>query len=118
MILNRDAAKFDRQIFKDALLTVLYNSSYRENMQTLSRLQREQPIKPLDQAVFWIEYVIRHKGARHLQTQSMKMSWFVYNSLDVIAALFTVVLLITFSCISIVRMLWRMIFVGKKVKHD
>ncbi|XP_040893486.1 UDP-glucuronosyltransferase 2C1-like [Toxotes jaculatrix] len=113
-----DIAMLDRHIFSDALMTVLYNSSYMENMQRLSRLHRDQPLKPLDQAVFWIEYVIRHKGARHLQTQSNKMSWFVYNSIDVIAALLTVVLLTTFICISIVRFLWRMIFVGKKVKHE
>lgn len=113
-----DIAELDRHIFADALKTALYNSSYRENMQRLSRLHRDQPMKPLDQAVFWIEYVIRHKGARHLQTQSNKMSWFVYNSVDVIAALLAVVLLVTFICISIVRLLWRIIFAGKKVKHE
>ncbi|GAA6226837.1 UDP-glucuronosyltransferase 2C1-like [Lates japonicus] len=113
-----DIAMLDRHIFADALMTVLYNSSYKENMQMLSRLHRDQPMKPLDQAVFWIEYVIRHKGAHHLQTHANKMSWFVYNSIDVIAALVTVVLLITFTCISIVRLLWRMIFVGKRVKHE
>lgn len=113
-----DIAVLDRHIFADALTTALHNSSYRENMQTLSRLHRDQPMKPLDQAVFWIEYVMRHKGARHLQTQANKMSWFVYNSMDVIAALLTAVLLITFTCFSIVRLLWRIFFVGKKVKHE
>ncbi|XP_071352008.1 UDP-glucuronosyltransferase 2C1-like [Trachinotus anak] len=113
-----DIAMLDRHIFADSLMTVLHNSSYRENMQRLSRLHRDQPMKPLDRAVFWIEYVIRHKGARHLQTQSIKMSWFVYNSVDVIAALLTVVLLVSFICISIVRLLWRKIFVGKRVKHE
>lgn len=113
-----DIATLDRDIFTEALTTVLYNSSYKTNMQTLSRLHRDQPVKPLDQAVFWIEYVMRHKGARHLQTQAHKMSWFVYNSVDVIVTLLTVVLLITFIFFSVVRLLWRMIFVGKKVKHD
>ncbi|XP_058500993.1 UDP-glucuronosyltransferase 2C1-like [Solea solea] len=110
-------AMLDRHTFKDALMTVLYNSSYRENMQRLSRLHRDQPINPLSHAVFWIEYVMRHKGARHLQAQSIKMSWFVYNSLDVIAVFLVVVLLLTFFCISIVRLLWRLI-VGKKVKRE
>lgn len=113
-----DIAELDRHIFADALKTALYNPSYKENMQRLSRLNRDQPMKPLDQAVFWIEYVIRHKGARHLQTQSIKMSWFVYNCIDVIAALLAVVLLVTFICISIVWLLWRIILVGRKVKHE
>lgn len=113
-----DIAMLDRHIFAEALMTVLYNTSYRETMQTLSRLHRDQPMKPLDQAMFWIEYVIRHKGARHLQTQSHKMSWFVYNCLDVITALLTVVLLITLTWILIVRALWRQIFVRKKFKCE
>ncbi|XP_041794433.1 UDP-glucuronosyltransferase 2C1-like isoform X2 [Chelmon rostratus] len=113
-----DIGMLDRHMFADALKTALHDSSYRENMQSLSRLHRDQPMKPLDQAVFWVEYVIRHKGARHLQSQSNKMSWFVYNSLDVIAALLTAVMVITFSCISVVRLLWRIIFTGKKVKRE
>lgn len=113
-----DIAMLDRHIFAEALVAVLYNTSYKENMQMLSRLHRDQPMKPLDQAVFWIEYVIRHKGARHLQSHSNKMSWFVYKSIDVMAALLAVALLVTFVCISIVRLLWRFIFVGKKVKCE
>ncbi|XP_047451333.1 UDP-glucuronosyltransferase 2C1-like [Mugil cephalus] len=111
-------AALNRHIFKEALATVLYNSSYKANMQTLSRLHRDQPMKPMEQAMFWIEYVMRHKGAHHLQTQAHKMSWFAYNCVDVIAALLAVVLLITLIFFSVVRLLWRMIFVGKKVKHD
>ncbi|XP_033181153.1 UDP-glucuronosyltransferase 2C1-like [Mastacembelus armatus] len=113
-----DIAMLDRHIFAEALMTVLYNKSYRENMQMLSRLHRDQPMKPLDQAVFWIEYVIRHKGARHLKAHSIKMSWFVYHSLDVMAALLAVVLLVSFVCILFVRLLWRMIFDSKKAKHE
>lgn len=113
-----DIATLDRHIFAEALTTVINNSSYRESMQRLSRLHRDQPMKPLDQAVFWIEYVMRHKGARHLQSQSSKMSWFVYHSVDVIAALLTVVLLLTFTCISTLRLLWRIIFGEKKAKRE
>lgn len=114
VILN--IAMLDRHTFAEALMTVLYNTSYRETMQMLSRLHRDQPMKPLDQAVFWIEYVIRHKGADHLKTQSHKMSWIVYNCVDVITALLAAVFFLTLTCITIVRVLLKMIFVGKKVK--
>lgn len=99
-----DIATLDRHIFADALRAAINQPSYRDNMQMLSRLHRDQPMKPLDQAVFWIEYVIRHKGARHLQTHSY--SWFVYNSVDVIAALLSVALLLMFICLSVLRLLW------------
>ncbi|XP_041651081.1 UDP-glucuronosyltransferase 2C1-like [Cheilinus undulatus] len=113
-----DIAVLDRHIFEEALRAVLYNSSYRENMQTLSRLHRDQPMKPLDQAVFWIEYVIRHKGGHHLKSQSYKMSWFVYHSVDVITALLAVIFLASFICFLFVRFVWRKVFVGRKVKNE
>ncbi|MEQ2193759.1 hypothetical protein XENOCAPTIV_012527 [Xenoophorus captivus] len=113
-----DIAMLNRHIFKEALMTVIYNSTYGDNMRTLSKLHRDQPMKPLDQAVFWIEYVIRHKGARHLQTHSYKMSWFVYSSVDVFTALLAAVLLVTFIWISVVRFLLRKIFTGGKMKHQ
>ncbi|KAM9814505.1 UDP-glucuronosyltransferase 2C1-like isoform X2 [Syngnathus typhle] len=116
--INVDFAALDRHIFADALVTVLQNSSYRENMQRLSRLQRDQPMKPMDQAVFWIEYVIRHKGAGHLKAQSNKMSSIVYHSVDVIVVLLTIVLLVIFTCLYILRVMYRTCFVGKKVKHE
>ncbi|XP_061532965.1 UDP-glucuronosyltransferase 2C1-like [Phycodurus eques] len=115
---NVDFAVLDRHMFADALMTVLHNSSYRENMQRLSRLQRDQPMKPMDKAVFWIEYVIRHKGAGHLKAQSNKMSSIVYHSVDVILALLTVVLLLIFTCLFILRCMCRICFNGKKAKHD
>ncbi|XP_054896840.1 UDP-glucuronosyltransferase 2C1-like [Poeciliopsis prolifica] len=110
-----DIAMLDRHIFKDALMTVIYNSTYGENMRTLSKLHGDQPVKALDQAVFWIEYVMRHKGARHLQTHGHKLSWFVNNSVDVFAALLAAVLIVTIF-IAVVRLLWRKI--RRKIKQQ
>lgn len=112
-----DIATLDRRVFADALLAALYHPSYRENMQKLSRLHRDQPMKPLDLAVFWIEYVMRHKGARHLQTHANKMSWFVYHSVDVVAALSAAALVLVFICVLTVRSAWRKLF-RNKVKHE
>lgn len=112
-----DIATLDRHVFADALMRALRDPSYRENMQKLSRLHRDQPMKPLDLAVFWIEYVMRHKGAQHLRTHADKMSWFVYHSVDVIAALLTAALLFIFICTSTVRIVWKILF-RNKVKHE
>jgi glucuronosyltransferase len=60
---------------------------YRENVKRLSRIYRDQPLTPLEQAVFWTEYVIRHKGARHMRSAVLDLSWYQYFLLDVIAVL-------------------------------
>ncbi|KAJ8248844.1 hypothetical protein GJAV_G00228350 [Gymnothorax javanicus] len=69
-------ATLDRTTFFQALQEVIHEPSYRGNMQRLSRLHRDQPMKPLDRAMFWIEFVIRHKGAAHLRTESYRMPCF------------------------------------------
>lgn len=58
---------------------------YKQNMLKLSQLHHDKPINPLDSAIFWMEYVMRHKGAAHLRTESYKLPWYAYHSLDVMA---------------------------------
>lgn len=35
---------------------------YKESVQRLSKVFMDQPTKPLDRGVYWVEYVLRHKG--------------------------------------------------------
>lgn len=56
-------------------------------MQRLSNIQRNQPVPPLDAAVFWVEFVMRHGGAKHLRLASHDLTWIQYYSLDTGAAL-------------------------------
>ncbi|KAM4746508.1 UDP-glucuronosyltransferase 2A1-like [Anableps anableps] len=105
-----DIATVNKDIFLEALKEVLYEPSYREKMKELSSLHRDQPMKPLDRAMFWIEFVMRHKGAAHLRTESYKMSTIQYHSIDVLAFLLTVVLLIFAVFIFVVKSFWRRVF--------
>lgn len=61
--------------------------SYRSSMRRLSAIHRDQPVAPLSAAVFWVEFVMRHGGARHLRLASHHLNWFQYHSLDTSAAL-------------------------------
>nr|XP_012805792.2 UDP-glucuronosyltransferase 2B1-like [Jaculus jaculus] len=79
-----------------ALRTVLNDPSYKENAMRLSRIHHDQPVKPLDRAVFWIEFVMRHKGAKHLRPALHDLSWFQYHSLDVLGFLLACVLSVVF----------------------
>ena len=50
----------------------------------LSTIHHDQPMKPLDRVIFWIEFVMRHKGAKHLRPLAHNLTWYQYHSLDVI----------------------------------
>lgn len=68
-------------------------------MQKLSAVHNDRPIEPLDLAVFWTEFVMRHKGAEHLRPAAHDLNWIQYHSLDVIALLATIVLTIVLVAI-------------------
>lgn len=113
-----DIATVNKDNFLEALKEVLYDPTYREKMKVLSNLHRDQPMKPLDRAMFWIEFVMRHKGAAHLRTESYKMSMIQYHSIDVVAFLTAVILLIFTVFVSAVMFLWRRVFSRSKVKKE
>ncbi|XP_050752499.1 UDP-glucuronosyltransferase 2C1-like isoform X2 [Gymnogyps californianus] len=84
-----DFSTLKTQDLADALNTVINNSTYKENALRLSKIHHDQPVKPLDRAVFWIEFVMRHKGAKHLRPAAHHLTWYQYHCLDVLAFLFT-----------------------------
>ncbi|XP_021066092.1 UDP-glucuronosyltransferase 2A2 isoform X1 [Mus pahari] len=102
----------------NALRTVINEPSYKENAMRLSRIHHDQPVKPLDRAVFWIEFVMRHKGAKHLRVAAHDLSWFQYHSLDVIgfllACVSSAILLVAKCCLFIFQKVGK---TGKK-KRD
>lgn len=51
-------------------------------MQQLSKRYRDQPQSPLERAVFWVEYVLRHGGAEHLRIAARDMSFIQLYFLD------------------------------------
>ncbi|XP_012864296.1 PREDICTED: UDP-glucuronosyltransferase 1-5-like isoform X2 [Dipodomys ordii] len=80
----------------NALKRVIKDKSYKENIMHLSSLHKDRPIEPLDLAVFWVEYVMRHKGAPHLRPAAHDLTWYQYHSLDVIGFLLAIVLTVAF----------------------
>ena len=49
---------------------------------------RDRPLAPLETAIYWIQYVIRHNGARHLRSAAVDLEWYQYTLLDVISVIF------------------------------
>jgi glucuronosyltransferase len=94
---------------------IFYNfcHRYRENVKLLSGIFRDQPLTPLDQAVFWTEYVIRHKGAPHMRSAALDLTWYQYFLLDVIAVLALAVGFVLLIVLLVFRAVLRKVFGGK-----
>ncbi|XP_068831804.1 UDP-glucuronosyltransferase 2B18-like isoform X7 [Capricornis sumatraensis] len=102
-----------------ALKEVINNPSYKQNVMRLSAIHHDRPVKPLDLAVFWIEFVMRHKGAKHLRPAIHNLTWLQYHSLDVIgfllACVATAAFVVTKCCLFCYQ---KFAGKGKKGKRD
>uniref|UniRef100_A0A8B9K5E4 UDP-glucuronosyltransferase n=1 Tax=Astyanax mexicanus TaxID=7994 RepID=A0A8B9K5E4_ASTMX len=92
---------------KEALTAVITNPSYKESMMRLSRIHHDRPVKALDEAVYWVEFVMRNKGAKHLRVEAHNLTWYQYHCLDVIAFLLVIVALVIFIFVKTCKWLFR-----------
>ncbi|XP_034232815.1 UDP-glucuronosyltransferase 2B13-like isoform X1 [Thrips palmi] len=72
-------------VFIKHVRELLDDPSYQQNAEVLSQRFRDRPMSPLDTAVYWTEYVIRHKGAPHLRGAARNLAWYQEALLDVLA---------------------------------
>ncbi|XP_063286097.1 UDP-glucuronosyltransferase 1A1-like isoform X5 [Pelobates fuscus] len=91
----------------NALKNVIENPSYKKNIERLSALHLDRPIHPLDLAVYWVEFVMRHKGAPHLRPAAHDLNFFQYHSLDVIGFLLLVIITTLFISLKCSCMVFR-----------
>lgn len=89
----------------EMLNEVLYDKSYAIKAKEMSARFKDRPMTPLDTAVYWIEYVIRNRGANYMKNSGLRMSWIAYNMLDVYAFILLVVLSILYIAIRILRVI-------------
>nr|XP_057923180.1 UDP-glucuronosyltransferase 1A1-like [Doryrhamphus excisus] len=99
-----------------ALNEVINNTGYKDTMRRLSALHKDRPVDPLDLSVYWTEYVMRHKGAEHLQAAVKDLNWFQYFCLDVIALLAAMLLFFIILTVKCLKLCCRK--VSRKRKRD
>ncbi|KAL7730661.1 hypothetical protein ACLKA6_003438 [Drosophila palustris] len=83
----------------------------------MSSRYRDQPQLPLERAVFWVEHVSRHKGAKYLRSASQDLSFVQYHNLDAILVLYGGILFVIFCLLLLIRRAWRALqdfFMGLK----
>ncbi|XP_051256873.1 UDP-glucuronosyltransferase 1A1-like [Dicentrarchus labrax] len=98
------------------LKDVINDTRYKENVQKLSTLHKDRAVDPLDLSVFWTEFVMRHKGAKHLRPAVHDLNWLQYFCLDVITLLATVVLIFVILMVKCLKLCLRKL--GRKRKQD
>nr|UEN71105.1 UDP-glucosyltransferase 391B1 [Meteorus pulchricornis] len=101
----------DKAEIKETIQEMISNSSYRDNTIKLKELLHDRPQHPLKEAIWWVEHVIRHKGAPHLRTRSRDLSWYTIEMVDVFG--FFVLLIVVLFLVG--WTLWRLAIAMIKV---
>ncbi|CAH1799064.1 unnamed protein product [Owenia fusiformis] len=70
---------------KNTMQEVISDKRYKDNANKAADIYHSQPIDPKKKLMYWIEYVIKHKGAHHLRSDAENnLNFFQYYLLDII----------------------------------
>ncbi|XP_072387621.1 UDP-glucosyltransferase 2-like [Diabrotica undecimpunctata] len=84
------------ELLSSTIEEVISNKKYRDNVKTRSKIFHDRQVKPMDDAVYWIEYIVKHNGANHLRVNYLDMAWYQYYLVDVFVVLFSVIFIALF----------------------
>lgn len=91
--------EINEQTVETTLKDLLKTNTYEKSAKKLSTLYKDRPIKPLDNAIYWIEYIHKYGGAPQLRSRATDLIWLEYYLIDVafvigIVAVFGIYLMI------------------------
>uniref|UniRef100_A0A0A9Y0D8 UDP-glucuronosyltransferase n=1 Tax=Lygus hesperus TaxID=30085 RepID=A0A0A9Y0D8_LYGHE len=87
---------------------VINNPSYRERARKRQAMFRDRPMSPVEEAVYWVEYVLRHGSV--LRPASAEMPFYQVYLLDVLGTILLVVTLLICMLRRTIRAICSMIF--------
>ncbi|XP_065088127.1 UDP-glycosyltransferase UGT5-like [Ochlerotatus camptorhynchus] len=77
-----------KDITEDSFLAnieeMVQNSSYSKKAREISVVFRDRLTDPMNESIYWMEYVMRHRGAKHLKSNAVDLSVVQYMMLDVV----------------------------------
>ncbi|CAH1402298.1 unnamed protein product [Nezara viridula] len=108
-----------------AINTVMDNPEYKKHVDRRSMILKDKDQNSIDKAVYWVEYVLRHNGAKHLRPACLNLNLFQYFLLDVIFVIISAVVgciclfvFITYVFVQILKYFYEKIYIlywkGKK----
>lgn len=105
------------EIISTSIHQLLHNSSFSDSSKRLSLLLRDQNETPLERAIYWTEFAIRHKGAKHLVLASRDLLPHQRALVDVYAAFILIAIspiLLMFFCVRLCCRRRRSVDLSKK----
>ncbi|CAG0922862.1 unnamed protein product, partial [Notodromas monacha] len=102
-----DWGNYSAETIVDSVTLVINDPSYKSNVMKRKQLLHDQPESPLQRAVWWIEYLARHRGADdHLRPASRDLEWYQVYMLDIWALVVLIIAVYLAFLVSCCRFLF------------
>lgn len=72
-----------KETFSAAINEITSNPKFKQQAVVASLILNDNLAQPMFEAVYWIEYAIKHNGAKHLRSSSVNLSLCKYLMVDV-----------------------------------
>ncbi|XP_013186832.2 UDP-glycosyltransferase UGT5 [Amyelois transitella] len=99
---------------RNKLNNVLKDDKYGVKAKEISARFKDRPMSALDTAVYWLEYVIRNKGATYMKNPALKLNRIASTMLDVYVFIFMVFTIIFFILTKILKTLFTNVSKNKR----
>lgn len=87
-------SKFQRSSRRNSHTLFLCFGRYKESAKMRSNLLHDRPLKPLDTAVYWIEYVARNGRCEHFRSTALDLTWYQRSMFDIVVFLTAVTIIL------------------------
>ncbi|XP_074028192.1 UDP-glycosyltransferase UGT5-like [Leptinotarsa decemlineata] len=100
---------------KGAILEVIQKPEYKQKVKEVAQLILDQPMTGVEKVVWWTEYVVRNKGAKHLRSPLIDIPFYKFIFLDVVAFYVFLLALITIVFVKSIQLLKKCLNVSKAI---
>eukprot|EP00057_Strongylocentrotus_purpuratus_P017353 XP_011671827.1 PREDICTED: UDP-glucuronosyltransferase 2A1 [Strongylocentrotus purpuratus] len=114
-LLEKDSITYET--VKEAVVDVLENPSCLENVKRYSAIYKDRQSEPEETVVFWVEHILKFGGS-HLRTRALELSFIQLHSIDVLAFILGIALVIVLLLYSCCKRCFQCCLKSKKTKVE
>lgn len=101
--LQLDYDNLTEDMLRMAIDKVFNDTNYRDNAERMSEHIKDNPIKAIDKAAWYVEHVIKTDGAKHLRIAATMLPFWQIRFIDQIFAVLTFITAVIITLLSIMK---------------
>lgn len=96
-----DITTVTKEEIMSAIQEIVSDKECKERMKNIKKILKDVPGDSVENLIWWTEYVIRTKGAKHLRSNLAWQPWYQRNDMDIIIFLTIIAVIIILNVINI-----------------